>query len=341
MRPSHVLHLATVMAAARQNLLLTGPPGVGKSDLVAQACREAGVDVLVSHPAVADPTDFKGMPWVWSAEGSTRADFVPFADFHRALTAPRPLVWFFDDLGQASPSVQAAIMQLLLARRVNTHVLPNHVSFMAATNHRTDRAGVSQIIEPVKSRFVTIVEVEPHLEDWCAWAYAHAIHPAVIAFVRLRPDLLCAFQPSPELTQSPTPRAWVHVSRLLTLGLPAPVQTEAIRGAVGLGAAMEVMAFLQAIDTMPEIDRILAQPEQADMPQKLDVRFAVVSALAARATPEHWEAIAIYAERLERAGHGEFAVLLLRDVCRRYPDLILTPTFERLSAGPLGQLITA
>ncbi len=48
----------------------------------------------------------------------------------RAMTP----VCLLDDLGQAPPAVQAAAMQLLLARRVNGHAVSDHVTFLAATN---------------------------------------------------------------------------------------------------------------------------------------------------------------------------------------------------------------
>ncbi len=75
------------------------------------------------------------------------------------MTATKLTACFIDDLGQATPAVQAAAMQLILARTLNGHRVSDHVVFIAATNRRTDRAGVSGILEPVKSRFATLVEL--------------------------------------------------------------------------------------------------------------------------------------------------------------------------------------
>ena len=113
-----------------------------------------------------DPTDYKGLPAL-PRPGDTEATFIPFGELSRAINATRPTVWFFDDLGQASPAVQAACMQLVLARRINGHALPDCITFVACTNRRADRAGVSGILEPVKSRFVSIVNLEPDIDSWC------------------------------------------------------------------------------------------------------------------------------------------------------------------------------
>jgi len=51
-------------------------------------------------------------------------------------------------------------MQLILGRCINGHKVSDHVTFLAATNKKSDRAGVSGILEPVNSRFAAIVELQ-------------------------------------------------------------------------------------------------------------------------------------------------------------------------------------
>ena len=336
MKPSQLSQFLSRAIEARLPILIVGAPGVGKSDLVGQAAEAAGADLIISHPAVSDPTDTKGLPW---PDGSGGATFLPFGELARALRAERPTVWFLDDLGQAPPAVQAGFMQLLLARRVNGHVLPDVVTFIAATNRRTDRAGVSGILEPVKSRFAAIVELEPDLDDWCSWAFAHDIPDILVAFLRFRPELLCAFDPTMDLRNSPVPRTWAHVAKILALGLPSDIERQAIAGAVGEGAAVEFAAFRTVVESLPSIDGILIDPDAGEIPSKPAALYAVATGLGARASVTAFGRIARYAARLEAAGLGEFATLLLRDCVRREPKLLNTGDFLRLAAGPLGQLI--
>ena len=114
-------------------MLITGAPGTGKSDIVDQATREAGAELIISHPVTSDPTDFKGLGALVDGE----AKFLPFDQLKDLITATRPTVFFLDDLGQAPPAVQAAAMQLILARRVNGHKVSDAVTFIAATNRKT------------------------------------------------------------------------------------------------------------------------------------------------------------------------------------------------------------
>jgi hypothetical protein len=350
--PQQLHGLLVKAILANHPVLITGAPGIGKTDIVGQATHEVGevlrskdilkkdedVDLIISHPAVSDPTDFKGLPW--PDKNSDHANFLPFGEFHRALTATRKTVWFLDDLGQASPAVQAAAMQLLLARRVNGHILPDHVTFVAATNRRTDRAGVSGILEPVKSRFTTIVELTTNLDDWCQWAYGHGIPPMLIAFLRLRGnDVLCNFKANADLTNSPVPRTWANLAKIEALGLPELIENAAMAGAVGEGAAIEYIAFRKLARNSVDIDAILIDPKNAPIPKTPDLLYATVVGLASRADQQTFPKIATYADRLV-ADRGEYAVLLIRDCIRRDGKLAYTKTFTALNAGKLGQLIS-
>lgn len=336
MKPSELLSFLSAAFRDRLSVLITGAPGIGKSDIVAQAARDAEADLILSHPAVADPTDAKGLPWVVDGH----ATFLPFGELERAIDAKGPTVWFLDDLGQASPAVQASYMQLLLARRVNGHKLSKHVTFVAATNRRTDRAGVSGVLEPVKSRFGSIVELTPDLDEWCQWAIDNDLEPAIVAFLRFKPDLLCDFKATADLTNSPVPRTWSHADRILKLNLSTHVQSAALAGAIGEGAATELMAFLRLYHSLPSIDQILLDPSSVAVPKEPATLYALSGALAYRATKDNFDRISKFMLKMNDAGRGEFAVLVMRDALRREPKIVQTQAYVKLAVGPLGSLIS-
>ena len=85
-------------------------PGVGKTASVQAVARHLRCELVASHPVTADPTDFRGFPWM--VDG--RATFLPVGDLdHLAAVGDRPAIWLIDDLGQAAAAVQAAVMQLV------------------------------------------------------------------------------------------------------------------------------------------------------------------------------------------------------------------------------------
>lgn len=336
--PSQLITLLERAIPARLPILITGAPGVGKSDIVAHAATLAGADLILSHPAVADPTDAKGLPW--PKAGQDEATFLPFGELARAIRATVPTVWFLDDLGQATPAVQASFMQLILARRVNGHTLPDCVTFIAATNRRTDRAGVSGILEPVKSRFTTIVELTPDIDSWCNWAFGASIPATLIAFLRYRPDLLSDFKASADMTNSPMPRTWASLAKIELLSLPDVIELAAMSGAVGEGPAAEYRAFRKMFQSLTSVDAILLDPKGVKLPTQPSELYATCTALASKATDQNISRVGVYANRLMDASRGEFAALLLRDCIRRNNKLAMTDAYIRIATGPIGQLIT-
>ena len=183
--PREVAELVTHLLKEQVVLCIWGPPGCGKSDIVAQAVARLGWDMIVMHPVVCDPTDFKGLP----AFKDGGAEFVPFADLQRMMMADKPLVVFLDDLGQAVPSVQAAVMQLVLARQIGGKKISDQVRFVAASNRAEDKAGVSRMLTPLLNR-VEHVDIGVSVEDWQLWAVANNIDARVRAFIAWKNDQL-------------------------------------------------------------------------------------------------------------------------------------------------------
>ncbi len=340
MNATQLIALLSETIKARIPVLVEGAPGIGKSDILTQAAVDAGADMILSHPAVSDPTDVKGLPWISKGKNGDSATFLPFGELEQAINARKLTVWFLDDLGQASPAVQASFMQLLLARKVNGHSISDNVVFVAATNRRTDRAGVSGILEPVKSRFGTIVELEADLDSWCNWAIDHNVNPLLIGFLRFKPELLCKFEAKNDLKNSPVPRTWSHVNKLLDLQLSPTVQNIAIAGAVGEGAATEFAAFQKLYAQLPNIDQILMDPTKVPIPKNAAVLYSLASALATKVTSTNFTHICTYINRMVADGSAEFGVLCVRDCLRRDPTLQTTTAFVKLATSEVGKLIS-
>lgn len=343
MKASSLTALLVAAIGALRNVLIVSDPGVGKTSLAKIACRIAGVrddDLILSHPGVEDPTDPKGLPSL-NANKKGEATFLPFGALARALRATRRTVWFLDDFGQATPAVQAAYMQLLLARRCGEHVLPDCVSFIAATNPRATGMGVSGMLEPVKSRFATIVSLEADIEDWSTWAMVNGIDPRVIAYLRFDSTMLHQFKATSDMSNSPSPRTWENFSDVLSWNLANGVREEAGAGAVGQAHAAQYFAFEKQLEHLPHADAIFANPESFDIGEtRPEVLYAVVTTLAIRATAANFKSVSRFAERLESEGRGEFASLLIRDTLRKLPALKATPAYAAILTGPVGRILS-
>ena len=123
--------------AHEQSFLLLSAPGMGKSEMVYEAAREAGLPCRSLLGTQIAPEDVSGVPRIVGE----RSVFCP----PRILLPerPEPFCLFLDELPACTPDVQKAFYSLLLERRLGEHALPPGTWVVAAGNRLQDRALVS------------------------------------------------------------------------------------------------------------------------------------------------------------------------------------------------------
>lgn len=318
---------AAVLAAyisADVPAFLWGAPGIGKSDMVAQAARALSLPMIDVRAVLLDPVDLRGLPAVIDGKAVwTPPVFLPDAD----RDGPDGIL-FLDELNAAPPSVQAACFQLVLNRWVGEYRLPPGWRIVAAGNRASDRAAAQRMPSALANRFAHIdVEVDPLA--WSEWAARSAIHPAVQAYIRRRPVHLHEFDASraADLRAFPTPRSWAAVSRVA--GLPADLRLAAVSGLIGDTIAGEFEAFVRVFQSIPDPAAVLADPDGADVPADPAGRYAIAAALAFLADRRTFPNALRYGRRLPR----EFEVMLAVDAVRRDVSLKETAAFGQWAAA--------
>jgi hypothetical protein len=294
--------LAREYMKAGHNIMFTGMPGIGKTELIKMICNQQKWDLIIFHPVVSDPTDFKGMPWLYKDDkGNGQAEFVPFSELKLLMDATRPTKVFFDDLGQAPDAVQAAAMQVVHGGSIAGKKISKHVSFVACTNRKQDRAGVSGILEPLKSRFHGIWELEPELEPWIDYEIQQGMSPMLVAFMRRWPAWLVGgdegWKPEPDIVNQPCPRTIEHLSDSINMNLPKELRPTAYAGAVGQAMANVYFAFEQLLVRMPDLDVVCKNPRGAEAPSSPDIMYAMIGALHARMDRGNLDNIYFYTEK--------------------------------------------
>jgi hypothetical protein len=232
---------------------------------------------------------------------------------------------FLDELAQAAPLVQAACLQLTLDRRVGEYILPPGWSVLAASNRVEDRAGTHRLISPLLNRFVHL-DLEVSAEDWQAWAAGTNVAPEVRAFLQYRPGLLFQFDPGTNPRAFPTPRSWQFVAEALA-ATPPDLLYPVTAGCVGDGPAAEFLGFLRLYRELPDLDQVLARPDQAPVPREPAVLYALVGALVEKCK-QSGAGLAGFASYVLRLP-DEFALLALRDAMGVNAKLAALPAVQQ------------
>ena len=139
--------------SANLPVLLWGEPGIGKSATLQQLA--AGLDTPLETviASVHEPSDFAGLPIVGD---NPAVDGVPMAppDWAVRLARTGRGLLFFDELSSAPPAVQAALLRVVLERRVGSLQLPEQVRIVAAANPPSSAADGWHLSPPLANRFV-------------------------------------------------------------------------------------------------------------------------------------------------------------------------------------------
>jgi hypothetical protein len=308
--------------------MLWGPPGVGKSDMIRQTGERHSAPVIDIRLSQMEPSDLRGIPF-------RKGDFVEWAAPAILPDAGRhgdQGILFLDEITSAPPSVSAAAYQLILDRRLGEYEVPSGWAIFAAGNRQGDRGVTYTMPAPLANRF-SHFEVDTHLDDWVAWAYGHDIDERVVGFLRFRPELLFDFDPAHNPVAFPSPRSWEFAHRSLQkFGDHEQLLQGALQACVGPAAGIELTAFVNSLEKMPDLDDIVAGRE-VPVPTEIDLQYAVAAALVGRAirAQQGPDAAQITGHILNYAGcfpQREMGVMLVSDLHRAIGDgLFQVPEF--------------
>ncbi|MER7934765.1 MULTISPECIES: AAA family ATPase [unclassified Streptomyces] len=335
-RPDTQLEALTLAVAADLPVLLWGEPGIGKTAALTQLAHSLDLPLTTVIASVHEPSDFSGLPVVGDDPAVQGIPMAPPDWAVRLVRAGRGLL-FLDELSTAPPAVQAALLRLVLERRVGALRLPPGVRIVAAANPRSSAADGWELSPPLANRFV-------HLQ----WAHEHEVVvrglggtwpratlprldpqrlPAAVDFARravcgllaTRPTLVHRL-PSGETRRGgawPSPRSWEMTLRLVAFahaaGSSRDVLSLLVRGTVGDGPGLELLASVDRME-LPDPETLLADPDAADLPERGDLRQAVLDGV-----------VAAVRKRPDRARWDAAWAVLVRALDTGAPDLVVVP----------------
>ena len=344
MRPTQIASALNVAIDVARPAFVWGPPGIGKSDVVAGIAAERNMQLRDVRLNLMDPTDIKGFPVPDVSKGHMEwlpADFLPHMFIDQVVTSGRGKtakqttmrvqndsegILFLDELNQAPPMVQAAAYQLLLTRKVGNYELPPGWKILAAGNRETDRSNAQRMPAALSLRLIHL-DMESHPDDWCAWAMQNMdkVPVELLTFIRFRPDLLHKFDPTQRV--SPNPRSWCFVGELTNSGLDPEIEFEMMKGTVGEAEAGEYKAYLGVWKDMPSVEEIKLNPDGAPISENAATLFAITGALAQATTKDVYPRFKKYIDRLD----PEWQVVYTKDAMVHERAITTTKEFQQFA----------
>ena len=327
MRVSDYTSLLEKSLPKGRRLLVVGPPGVGKTVAKMETCRRLGWDYIPICTPLCDPAFLLGYPF----RENGHAEHIPFGPMARALGAVKPTLLDFDELGGATEAVIKAALRLFQFGEVGSKRLPDCVTLGASSNDVTHGAGVMGLFEPMKDRFHSIINVEPHIDDTVTYGLARGWPSDLLAYLRNDPSSLMDWKPVRSMQSGgATPRGWGDVAGWINLGVD---DSEVICGKVGKAAGTKYLAFRGLINELPDIDGVLMNPDTASVPENPSARYLVAMALASRMSGSNFGQAATYLHRMP-AMFEAFAVRdALRAESQKRADGLLPKGYQVISSG--------
>lgn len=287
----------------KRPLFIWGPPGIGKSEIVASVAAFESRPLIDIRLPLMEPTDMRGIPYladvkIYDSTGKLVKDEtgVPLTEKIFKWSNPSDLptdpnsraLVFFDEMSAAPPSVQAATYQIILNRRIGTYTLPNDVVIIAAGNRVKDKGVAYNMPMPLANRF-SHVTLSVDFDDWKEWAVLNRVHKDIVGYLSFQPNDLNNFNPSADTYAFATPRSWYFVSELvqelskdgelIDTNLPSDVLGDLIKGTVGEGPGIKFMTYRQQAANLPHARDILDGKVTKLNSKQIDIMYALTTAL--------------------------------------------------------------
>ena len=211
-----------IPAIRQRPILLMGPPGIGKTQVMEQVARECGVALVAYTITHHTRQSAVGLPFIRqrhygdkdvSVTEYTMSEIIASIYAKMEATGLSEGILFIDEINCVSETLAPTMLQFLQCKVI-----------VAAGNPPEYNKSVRDFDIVTLDR-VRRMDIEPDLQVWKDYARAAHIHSAILSYLELHPQNFYQINADVDGTQFVTARGWEDLSNLLdtyeTLGLQA------------------------------------------------------------------------------------------------------------------------
>lgn len=201
-------------------ILLLGPPGIGKTQIMEQISRECKIALAAYTITHHTRQSAIGLPFIskkqygnreYAVTEYTMSEIVASIYEKMEQTGLSEGILFLDEINCVSETLAPAMLQFLQCKSFGNHKIPEGWVIVAAGNPPEYNKSVREFDVVTMDR-VKRMDVEANFEVWKEYAYRQGLHGAVISYLNARKQNFYQMETTVDGRNFATPRGWEDLS---------------------------------------------------------------------------------------------------------------------------------
>ena len=213
-----------IPAIHQRPILLMGPPGIGKTQIMEQISRECEIGLVAYTITHHTRQSAIGLPFIqtkvyggkeYSVTEYTMSEIIAAVYEKIEQSGTKEGILFIDEINCVSETLAPTMLQFLQCKMFGNQSVPEGWIIVAAGNPPEYNKSVREFDVVTLDR-IKRIDVEANFDVWKEYAYQASIHPAVLSYLELRKENFYRMENTVDGKMFVTARGWEDgVERIL------------------------------------------------------------------------------------------------------------------------------